>query len=198
VAHRTVSDGSPDSVRCPRLASGELSVLGNRRSRTAIIHRTVRWCTGLSDGAPDCPMVHRTVRWCTGLSGESSAANSSLSGKGMGDVAIIHRTAGGAPDCPVSQRRTRQRSSARSTRDTWLLQWSAGCTGLSGLHRTLSGAPTGPEEQRSAVPDLEGNRAPNMLQWLSGGAPDCPVRPRQKARIAFHVDLQWLLAALGL
>jgi hypothetical protein len=26
------------------------------------------------------------------------------------------------------------------------------------------------------VPDLEGNRAPDMLQWLSGGAPDCPVR----------------------
>jgi hypothetical protein len=26
-------------------------------------------CTGLSGGAPDCPVVHRTVRWCTGLSG---------------------------------------------------------------------------------------------------------------------------------
>jgi hypothetical protein len=35
---------------------------------------------------------HRIVRWCTGLSGESSAANSSLSGNGKGDVAIIHRT----------------------------------------------------------------------------------------------------------
>jgi hypothetical protein len=39
----------------------------------------------------------------------------------------------------------------------------------------VSGAPTGPELQRSTVPDLEGNRATDKLQWLSGGAPDCPV-----------------------
>jgi hypothetical protein len=43
-------------------------------------------------------------------------------------------------------------------------------------HRTVSGAPTGPKLQRSTVPDLEGNRAPDRLQWLSGGALDCPVR----------------------
>jgi hypothetical protein len=30
--------------------------------------------------------------------------------------------------------------------------------------------------QRSAEPDLEGDRAPDMLQDLSGGAPVCPVR----------------------
>jgi hypothetical protein len=70
----------------------------------------------LGPGTPDCPMVHRTVfgapgepmvnrlfsgdaaiihqtvRWCTGLSGESSAVNSSLSGKEEGNVAKIHRT----------------------------------------------------------------------------------------------------------
>jgi hypothetical protein len=51
----------------------------------------------------------------------------------------------------------------------WQLQRSAGGTGL-------SGAPTGPELQRSTVPDLEGNHASDKLQWLSGGAPDCPVR----------------------
>jgi hypothetical protein len=33
------------------------------------------------------------------------------------------------------------------------------------VHRTVSGAPTDLEDQRSSVPDLEGNRAP-----------DCPVR----------------------
>jgi hypothetical protein len=49
------------------------------------------------------------------------------------------------------------------------------CTGLSGVHRTVSSAPISPVEQRSALPDLEENRAPDMLQWLSGGAPDCPV-----------------------
>jgi hypothetical protein len=85
-----------------------------------VAHRTVRWCTGLSGGAPDsvrCPgwpggelatlgnrrgdvaINHRTVRWCTGLSGESSAhapkspaTNSSLSGNEEGVVAKIHRT----------------------------------------------------------------------------------------------------------
>jgi hypothetical protein len=43
------------------------------------------------------------------------------------------------------------------------------------VHQTVSDVPTGSEEQRSTMPDLEGNRAPDMLQWLSGGAPDCPV-----------------------
>jgi hypothetical protein len=44
------------------------------------------------------------------------------------------------------------------------------------VHQTVSGAPTGPELQWSSVPDLEGNRAPDRLQQLSGVAPDCPVR----------------------
>jgi hypothetical protein len=37
-------------------------------------------------------IIHRNVRWCTGLFGESSVANLSLSGNGKGDVVIIHRT----------------------------------------------------------------------------------------------------------
>ena len=57
----------------------------------------------------------------------------------------------------------------QSAGDAWQLQWSAGGTGL-------SGAPMGPELQQSSVPDLEGNRAPDHLQDLSGGAPECPVR----------------------
>jgi hypothetical protein len=52
------------------------------------------------------------------------------------------------------------------------LQWLAGCTGLSGVHRTVSGAPTSPEEQRMDVPDMERDRAPNKLQWLSGAPLD--------------------------
>jgi hypothetical protein len=65
------------------------------------------------------------------------------------------------------------------------------------MHRTVSGAPTGPEEQRSDTPDLEGDRAPDM----NNGCPmvHWTVRctTRQKAGIAFQVDLQRLLAALG-
>jgi hypothetical protein len=78
------------------------------------------------------------------------------------------------------------------------LQQSVGHTGLSGVHRTVSGAPTGPEEQRSNAPDMEGDHAPDM----NGG---CPVvhrtvrcTTRQKAGIAFQIDLQWLITALGL
>jgi hypothetical protein len=42
------------------------------------------------------------------------------------------------------------------------LQRSVGHTGLAGVHRIVYGAPTGPEEQRSATPDMEGDRAPDM------------------------------------
>jgi hypothetical protein len=78
------------------------------------------------------------------------------------------------------------------------LQRSGVGTGLSGVHRKVFSAPTGPEEQQSAAPDMEGDRAPDMN---SG----CPVvqwtvrcTTRQKARMAFQIDLQRLLAALGL
>jgi hypothetical protein len=88
--HRTVSGGAPDSVRCARLASVNWPLSGLRRRRTAINHRTVRWCTGLSgeptvgrandrprnpratrgkcqrsDGAPDCP-VRQRLQDCNG------------------------------------------------------------------------------------------------------------------------------------
>jgi hypothetical protein len=42
------------------------------------------------------------------------------------------------------------------------LQRSVGHTRLPDVHRTVSGAPTGPEEQRSAALDMEGDRAPDM------------------------------------
>jgi hypothetical protein len=88
-------------------------------------------------------IIHRTVLWCTGLSG-------------------------GAPDCPVSQRSPAPTSAAQSSRETWTAPTVGWCTGL-------SGAPVSPEEQRSDMPNLEGDRAPDRLQDLSGGEPDCLV-----------------------
>jgi hypothetical protein len=79
VWHTGLSGGAPDSVRCARLVSGESAALGNRRRRTAKNHRTV---------------------------GESSAANSSLSGKAPG------RRGYNSPDCSVSQRSPAQQSVA--------------------------------------------------------------------------------------
>jgi hypothetical protein len=111
------------------------------------VHRTVRWCTGLSDGAPDSvrcarrvqgepaalgtrrrrtAIIHRTVRWCTGLSGGapdcpvSRPRRSRRSREKFNGVRLkFTRLSGGAPDCPVSQRSNAQRSAAKSAGDTW-------------------------------------------------------------------------------
>jgi hypothetical protein len=178
-----------------------------------LAHRTVLWCTG------QCPVcqagscektalgtrwrrttiIHRTVRWCTGMSGESSAANSSPSGKAKG------RRGYNSPDCPVVQRTVR---------------W---CSGLSGepmvasangrprnLHATRGssngrqGAPDCPVHQRAW--SCNGHLCPIWKAIAHRTVyRTCPVAHRtircatkQKARIAFHVDLQRLLAALGL
>jgi hypothetical protein len=86
--HTGLSGGAPDSVRCARLVLDELAALGIRRRRMA--------------------KNHQTVRWYTVLSGESSATNSSPSGKASG------RRGYNSPDCPVVHRTVRQcqRSSA--------------------------------------------------------------------------------------
>ena len=81
VVHRTVSGGAPDSVRCARLTLVKRPLSGIRRRCTSKIHRTVRWCTGLSgeptvsrgNGWPRIPCVTR--------------------GRANGHI--------GAPDCPV-------------------------------------------------------------------------------------------------
>jgi hypothetical protein len=161
--HTGLSSGAPDSVWCARLVSGESDALRNRRRCTAIIHRTVRWCTGLS--------------------GESSVANSSPSGKAKG------RCGYNSPDCPVVHRTVRranghlrQRSAAQSSRDTWTAPTVNWCNEMSGVHRTVSGAPVSPEEQRSDMPNLEGDRAPDYLvrhsiegrNCLSGWSPTAP------------------------
>jgi hypothetical protein len=81
VWHIELSGGAPDSVRCARLASGELATLGKVWRRTAIIHRTVRWCTGLS--------------------GEPTAASATV-GRAIRRRRVAHANGRlGAPDCLV-------------------------------------------------------------------------------------------------
>jgi hypothetical protein len=145
--HTGLSDGAPDSVWCARVADGEPAALEKTQRRTAIIHRIVRWCTGLS-GEPKVASANGRLR------------------------------------------------NPRATRGPQ--QWSVGHTGLSGVHRTVSGEPTNPKDQRSDVPEKEGDRAPDFYS-------DCPVvhrivrcTTRQKASLAFQVGLQRLLAVLGL
>jgi hypothetical protein len=76
-----LSLGAPDSVRCARLALANSLLSGLHRRRTAKIHRTVRWCTGLS-GEP-------TVGRANGRPWNLRATR----GKSQ--------RSGGAPDCPV-------------------------------------------------------------------------------------------------
>ena len=63
----------------------------------------------------------------------------------------------------------RQRSVAQSSRDTWTAPMVSWCSGLSDVHRTVSDAPVSPEEQRSDMPNLEGDHAPAVYRT-------CPVR----------------------
>jgi hypothetical protein len=78
-----------------------------------VVHRTVRWCTGLSGGAPDCPVVHRTVRWCTRLSGESEppepTVDSVISGRHVAyaNGQSVHQTIRCAPDSVRSAKRSK-------------------------------------------------------------------------------------------
>jgi hypothetical protein len=95
--------------------------------------------------------------------------NSSVSGNEKGDVAKIHQTVRwctGLSSEPTALAANSRLRNLRATRVS--LQRSVGHTGLSGVHRTVFGAPTGLEEQRSAAPDMEGDRA---LDMNSG----CPV-----------------------
>jgi hypothetical protein len=108
--------------------------------------------------------IHRTVRWCTRLSGEASSVNSSLSRKAVG------RRGYNSPDCPVSQQ------SPAPTVGRAIFARHVDCTNGQLVHRTVFGAPINPEEQQSDMPNLEGDQAPDRLQNLSSGAPDCPGR----------------------
>jgi hypothetical protein len=107
-----LSGGAPDSVRCARLALVKRPLSGIRRWRTAIIHRTVRWCTGLSgeptvgqaNGRPRNPRVTRGQ--ASGLKGAPDSvrcANGSKNANGRlrqnrkeirtGQCPVVHRTA---------------------------------------------------------------------------------------------------------
>jgi hypothetical protein len=95
--HTGPSGGAPDSVRCARLAGGELAALEKTQRRTTIIHQTVRWCTGLS-GEPTVASANgrpRDLRATCGLQ-QRSVGHTGLSG--------VHRTVSGAPTDPEDQR----------------------------------------------------------------------------------------------
>jgi hypothetical protein len=116
VWHTGLSGGALNSVRCARLASGEQATLGKNR-----------WCMAI---------IHRTVRWCTGLSGEPTVSRATV-GRAIRGRRMAHANGRqGAPDCPVrhlSQRcngRLRQNRKEIGTRpSTVTIRWRTGLSG---------------------------------------------------------------------
>jgi hypothetical protein len=112
-----------DSVRCARLAGGEPAALGKKQRRMAIIHRTVRWCTGLSSE----PTVVSANGWPRDQHATRGRTNGRL----------------GTPDCPVCTGQCPVRQPTPRTNGQMHLIWKAiahrtatvtvrWCTGLSG------------------------------------------------------------------
>jgi hypothetical protein len=113
--------------------------------------------------------------WCARLvSGEKAALGKCLAVYGYN-----------SPDCPVSQRPLAQRSVAQSTGDAW--------------PAPTVGRGTGQCPVRQLARCCNG-RLCQKRKEISTGQATVAVRctTRQKASLAFHVDLQRLLAALGL
>jgi hypothetical protein len=145
-------------------------------------------------GTPDWSVVHRTV---SGAQADPTM-NSSLSGKSEGTAAKIHRTVRRAPDCLVSQRRPRQRSAAQSASDAWpepTITWS---------HRTVWCAPDSVRCAKGAEGATVGfarkrrRSSTGQELFMSGVHRSIRCTTRQKARIAFLLDLQRILAVLRL
>jgi hypothetical protein len=138
--HTGLSGDAPDSVRCARPASSEQAALGRIWRCRAIIHRIVRWCTGLS--------------------GEPTAASATVDRAIRGRRVARANGRQGAPDCPV-------------------------CTGQCPVRQ---------------LPRICNGRLRHNRKEIRTGPSTVTVRcaTQQKARIAFLVGLQRLLAALGL
>jgi hypothetical protein len=139
VAKTLLSLGAPDSVRCARLASGELPALGSRRRHTAINHRTVWWCTGLSgeptvgqaNGRPRNPRVTR--------------------GRANGQM--------GAPDCPVCTGQCPVRQRLQIVKGRLHQNRKEICTGQCPVHQSTEG--------KNCLPGLL-STAPSCLGAIKG------------------------------
>ena len=131
------------TVRCARLTLANLLLSGLRRRCTAINHRTVRWCTGLS-GEPTVGRANGRPRNLRETRGRANGRK-------------------GAPDCPVCTGHVRCANGSQAANGRLCHLWKEiGHRTVSGVHRTVRCA------------------------------------RRQKARMAFQICSQRLLAALGL
>ena len=138
------------------------------------------WGTGLSGGAPDSVRCARLPR-----------AKKPLSGICRRRTAIIHRTVWCAPDCPVSQR------SAEPTVGRGICARHVVWPTVGRRHRTVRCAPDCPVRQ-ICNGRLRLLRKEIGHRTVSGVHRTVRCARRQKARMAFQICSQRLLAALGL
>jgi hypothetical protein len=110
-------------------------------------------------------IIHRTVRWCTGLSGEPTVACANGRPRNPRATRGSSNDRQGAPDCPVCTGQCPVRQRAWSCNGRLCPIWKAI------THRTCYSSCA-------------------VAHWTVRCA------TRQKARMAFQVCLQWLLAAL--
>ena len=137
MCHQTVSSAPPDSVRCTRDSNSELLTFGKSGGRSAIIHRTVRWRTGLSG----VPAEQRLLR-ANGLL--QKALNALQCTPELEQSQIAHRTLNSA--CPVHHRTVRwpRRQKLQRSESNGQVTWLA--------HRTVfGGAPGCPVRHTTAA-----------------------------------------------
>jgi hypothetical protein len=92
---------------------------------------------------------------------------------GSGELATLENLSAAygynSSNCPVSQRPPEQRSAVQSARDAWptpMVGWG---------HRTVR-CTNQPEDPTVGYARNGRRSTPDNEQWMSGGAPDCPVR----------------------
>jgi hypothetical protein len=128
----------------------ELAALGIRWRRTTIIHRTVRWCTGLS-GEPTVASANGRPRNPRATRGPQrrSVGHTRLSG--------VHRTVFGAPTDPEDQRSDAlERKEIAHRTSTVTVRW---CTcWCFGSDRTPGVAPQGAFRSRTVLS--------TVVQWF--------------------------------
>jgi hypothetical protein len=132
-----LSSVPPDSVRCTRDSNSELLTFGNSGGRSAIIHRTVRWCTGLSGVPAEQRLLPRQRSPATAFNALQCVQISGLRQKAH---RTVYRT------CPVHHRTVRctRRQKLQRSESNGQVTWQA--------HRTVSGgAPDCPVRHATAA-----------------------------------------------
>jgi hypothetical protein len=127
--------------------------LGNSGGRSAIIHRTIRWRTGLSGVPPKkCPVHHQTV---------SSAPGTPTPNCSPWEFWRSLRY--NSPDYPVAHRTVRCASGATATSAPTVACNRIECATVRARVRA------------------EADGAPDTEQCLSGATPDCPGAPEDRS-----------------